>query len=212
MRTSVYVDGFNLYYGALKRTTHRWLDIAALCRRVLDPVHVVTRVRYFTALVKSQPGNPSQHVRQQSYIQALQAFTPEITVHRGSFQTHEKTRLLADGSGNKVRVLETTEKRTDVNLASYLLLDAFKGEFEAAIIISNDSDLATPIGFVRDLGLDVVGILNPYGRMTTNPAVDLKKVSKFQTPIMTADVEACQLPDVVRDAKGREIRKPDRWR
>tara|TARA_R110002072_G_scaffold29206_4_gene92759 strand:- start:564 stop:863 length:300 start_codon:yes stop_codon:yes gene_type:complete len=30
MRTCVYVDGFNLYYGALKRTPYKWLDLAAL--------------------------------------------------------------------------------------------------------------------------------------------------------------------------------------
>ena len=26
MRTQVYVDGFNLYYGALKDTPFKWLD------------------------------------------------------------------------------------------------------------------------------------------------------------------------------------------
>jgi hypothetical protein len=30
MRTIVYVDGFNLYYGALKGTPYRWLDILAM--------------------------------------------------------------------------------------------------------------------------------------------------------------------------------------
>ena len=30
MRTFVYVDGFNLYYGALKRSSWKWLDLPAL--------------------------------------------------------------------------------------------------------------------------------------------------------------------------------------
>ena len=29
MRTFVYVDGFNLYYGALKRSSWKWLDLPA---------------------------------------------------------------------------------------------------------------------------------------------------------------------------------------
>ena len=37
MRTYVYIDGFNLYYGALKGTAHKWLDINALFRNILRP-------------------------------------------------------------------------------------------------------------------------------------------------------------------------------
>jgi hypothetical protein len=35
MRTNVYVGGFNLYYGCLKGTPYQWLDVAALCARLL---------------------------------------------------------------------------------------------------------------------------------------------------------------------------------
>ena len=30
MRTRVYVDAFNLYYGALRGTPYKWLDLDAL--------------------------------------------------------------------------------------------------------------------------------------------------------------------------------------
>jgi hypothetical protein len=32
---NVYIDGFNLYYGALKRTPYKWLDLALLARTLL---------------------------------------------------------------------------------------------------------------------------------------------------------------------------------
>jgi hypothetical protein len=32
LRTNVYVDGFNLYYGCLKGTPYKWLDLDAMCR------------------------------------------------------------------------------------------------------------------------------------------------------------------------------------
>ena len=49
MRTFVYVDGFNLYYGALKGTAIKWLDLVALFKTVLQPHHDILTVKYFTA-------------------------------------------------------------------------------------------------------------------------------------------------------------------
>jgi len=45
---NVYIDGFNLYYGCLKGTLDKWLDPAALARRLL-PADTIKRIRYFTA-------------------------------------------------------------------------------------------------------------------------------------------------------------------
>jgi hypothetical protein len=47
MLTNVYVDGFNLYYGCLKGTPYKWLDLGALCQ-VLLPPNKIQRIRYFT--------------------------------------------------------------------------------------------------------------------------------------------------------------------
>jgi hypothetical protein len=59
-------------------------------------------------------------------------------------------------------VIKTEEKGSDVNLAIYLLLGAFKQDCEAAVVISNDSDLKEPIAVAqRELGL-IVGIINPH--------------------------------------------------
>jgi hypothetical protein len=57
--TIVYVDGFNLYYGALKGSSLKWLDVEALCRATL-PHEDVTVIRYFTAHVtgKADAGDP----------------------------------------------------------------------------------------------------------------------------------------------------------
>jgi hypothetical protein len=59
-------------------------------------------------------------------------------------------------------VIRTEEKGSDVNLASYLLLDGFRSDCEATVVISNDSDLKVPIELARvELGL-VVGVVNPH--------------------------------------------------
>jgi len=54
LRTNIYIDGFNLYYGCIKKTPHRWLDLGALCSKLL-PKNTIHRIRYFTALLTPRP-------------------------------------------------------------------------------------------------------------------------------------------------------------
>jgi hypothetical protein len=56
-RTNVYVDGFNLFYGALKGSPYKWLNLEALCQRLL-PKDSIRQIRYFTAKVSARPGDP----------------------------------------------------------------------------------------------------------------------------------------------------------
>jgi hypothetical protein len=62
MLTNVYVDGFNLYYGRLKDTPYKWLDLGALCQALLPP-NKIQRICYFTAKISAQ-ADPHQPVRQ----------------------------------------------------------------------------------------------------------------------------------------------------
>jgi len=71
MATNVYVDAFNLYYGCLKGTPYRWLDLGTLCTRLL-PKDPINRIRYFTATVSARPDNPDAPQRQQVYLRALE--------------------------------------------------------------------------------------------------------------------------------------------
>ena len=72
LRTNIYIDGFNLYYGKLKGTPFKWINLDILCRTNLDPAkNKIQKIKYFTALVKPRPGDPDQNIRQQAYIRAL---------------------------------------------------------------------------------------------------------------------------------------------
>jgi hypothetical protein len=70
MKTMVYVDGVNLYYGAVKNTPYKWLDLMALCR-VMIPTNTVIGIKYFTAKIQARPEAPSQPTSQLTYIRAL---------------------------------------------------------------------------------------------------------------------------------------------
>jgi len=79
-------------------------------------------------------------------------------------------------SPNKVNVLRTEEKGSDVNLASWLLADCFNGCFDYAVVISNDSDLETPIQMVTQQYKKQVKVINP-----DKPRFASKKLAKVAT-------------------------------
>jgi hypothetical protein len=83
MRTFVYVDGFNLYYGAVKGTPYKWLNIVELAKRVLPASCSVERVKYFTARV-SGADDPDTPKRQHAYLSALKTL-PEVDILYGRF-------------------------------------------------------------------------------------------------------------------------------
>ncbi|MGH7777701.1 MAG: NYN domain-containing protein [Candidatus Dormibacterales bacterium] len=147
---TVYVGGLNLYYLLpKKRPAFKWLDLVKLSHLVL-PSNDIHRVRYFTAMVNAWPEDPDQPVRQQTYLRAL-ATLPQISIHYGSFRPRRRRMRLAkphQGGAKTVEVAYTEEKASDVNLGAWLLLDAFQDDFEVAVVVSDDSDLITPVRMV----------------------------------------------------------------
>jgi len=204
--TNVYVDGYNLYYGCLKGTPYKWLDLAALCRHLL-PRHSIQRIRYFTARV-SALRDAQQPVRQEAYLRALQTI-PGLTVHLGHFLTTTTRMPLAHpapGGPRTVEVVKTEEKGSDVNLATYLLADAFRTDAEAFVVISNDSDLAEPIRLVgQELNM-VVGILNPH-RIASRALLRTKPT--FTKTIRQGVLKASQFPAQIVDRDGTVTRPPE---
>lgn len=207
MRANIYVDGFNLYYGLVRGTPYRWLDLGKLCRLVL-PGDEINRIRYFTARVRSRPDDPGKAQRQQTFLRALETI-PNLTVHYGHFLERPVRMALADPPARgprTVEVLRTEEKGSDVNLATYLLVDGFDRDYELAVIISNDSDLLEPIRVVREKLALRVGVLNPQ----RNTSHALRQAADFYRPVRLGAIRASQFPDTLRDARG-QIRKPSAW-
>jgi hypothetical protein len=207
MATNVYVDAFNLYYGSLKGTPYRWLDLGTLCTRLL-PKDRINRIRYFTATVSARPDNPDAPQRQQVYLRALETI-PGLSIHYGHYLTHVTRMPLANPpqrGARTVEVVKTEEKGSDVNLATYLLLHAFQRECKVASVISHDSDLKLPIEIAQtELGIRV-GVVNPHPPARRSRALQ----PTFFKQLRTSALSACQFPSVLTDTKG-EIRKPGRW-
>jgi uncharacterized LabA/DUF88 family protein len=211
MRTNVYIDGFNLYNRAVKGTPYKWLDLSKLCQALL-PRHEIHRIRYFTALVHSRSNDLKAPQRQQIYIRALKTI-PNLTMEFGQFRSRIKERPLVtprQGQPRNVKIYDTEEKGTDVNLATYLLMDGYEDDFEQAVIISNDADLALPIGIVRNKLQRPVGIVNPNIDRKEGMPKELRDAATFNRRLRESVLEKCQFLPTLQDAKGT-ITKPDTW-
>jgi uncharacterized LabA/DUF88 family protein len=214
--TNVYIDGFNLYYGlvhraeiqALPSTPYRWLNVGKLAQFLL-PDCEINRIHYFTAMIKERPDDPQRVVRQEIFLRALRTL-PNLSIQLGNYQEHTVRRPLARprlGRNRFVEVLWSEEKGSDVNLATQLLVDTYEGNCERAAVISNDSDLASPIRVASEKLPEGVIVFNPHPGGT---ARRLKKCATEYRVIKDRTLAATLFADTLEDRKGT-ITKPDKW-
>ena len=207
MRTIVYVDGFNLYYGAIKGHPWKWLDLVSLSKIVLPTHHEIKTVKYFTARVSGTQSDPSKPQRQDTYIRALQQFRSNVEVIFGHFLSHKIKAPLAkpEGGHRTVEVIRTEEKGSDVNLAVHLLNDGWLDAFDCGVVVSNDSDIAESMRLVREHTGKRIGLVTPGKR---KPSRELMKHADFVRGIRVGALRKSQLPAHI---PGTNFRKPAKW-
>ena len=116
-----------------------------------------------------------------------------------------RTNVYIDGW--TAEVIKTEEKGSDVALATYLMLDACRGDCDTAVLITNDSDLREPLRLVRaELGL-ATGVVNPHPASRRSPALE----ATFFKQLRPGALAASQLPRQVTAPSGRKITKPAGW-
>lgn len=88
-RVSVYIDGFNLYFGLCSKGWRRylWLDVGELANVLLNQNQILIGAKYFTALVRD---DPAKEKRQSTYLQALEE-VGNVSIFLGRYQAKTKT-------------------------------------------------------------------------------------------------------------------------
>jgi uncharacterized LabA/DUF88 family protein len=229
-RTAIYIDGYNLYYGRLRNSSHKWLDVVVLFERIVaiqDPSSEVGLVNLFTApaLAKFATHGKASVEAQQAYHRALQLRHPaRLQITYGS-HSHDKSGTLLptyrDGEpfdrSIKSRVWKIEEKQTDVNLAIAMYRDASKGLFDHLVICSNDSDAEPALKAIReDFPGITIGVVTPIRPITGEDrhrsiSTSLARRAHWtRQHILDAELEAAQLPSKVPTNK-KPIRKPNHW-
>lgn len=213
MRADVYVDGFNLYFGALRGNLGcKWLDIRLLCTKLFRDVNVKA-IKYFTA---EPSGLLEKRINHANYMRALRTDV-DIKIINGKHKKVSKSGRVVEPDYLKeehVKIRVREEKMTDVNIAIHLLYDAIARDNESAILISNDSDLAPAVKMVRqNVGQDVIVVRPILNNRNPHAAGsrDLEEVSSRVKDISRIGVlKDSQFPARLSDTDGY-IEKPSHW-
>ncbi len=137
------IDGFNLYFGMVEAGFDycKWLNLKLLVQHLLKPHQELIEVKYFTSRVSN---NPDKQKRQSTYIDALESLG--IKIIYGNYQ---------DGIVKCLRCghiwKSAKEKMTDVNIATSIIIDAYKNKYDIAMLVSGDTDLIPPIREVHSI-------------------------------------------------------------
>jgi len=200
MKTFVYIDGFNLFYGCLKKSAYKWLDLRALSES-LTPGHEIDEVKYFTAIVTGEKAKD-----QIIYHHALKS-TAKLKIILGYFRKRQTKYKMPTPPYREVLVEKHEEKCTDVNIAAHLIYDAAHHCFQQALVITNDADLRGPIEMVsKKMGLPV-WVFNPrlnFPHMVRGEGI-------FNRWIRAKNLEIAQFPDELTDKSGRKLFRPSGW-
>ncbi len=208
-RSVIYVDGFNLYYGVLKNTACKWLDLQRFFT-LLRPNDDIRSIKYFTAIV--EPG--SRRVRQEALLRAL-ATLPLVETVLGRFKQKQVTCgcfgcTRSSGKGRVFTVPE--EKRTDVNIALHMLDDAYRGVCERQVLVSGDSDLVPAIRMVRDRFPAIrTTVYVPARDAKRGAALELRQAAHKHKTLPMELLRVAQLPLRLHDDSGGSIQKPKEW-
>ena len=93
-----YVDGMNLYYGAVKyRPQYKWLDVQSLLESMF-PQFTIIQIRYYTARLTQRFPKDKSPFRQLVYLDALETRN-KIEIRWGTYADHDALRRIYDTDG-----------------------------------------------------------------------------------------------------------------
>ncbi|HWZ48239.1 MAG TPA: NYN domain-containing protein, partial [Herbaspirillum sp.] len=200
LRTRIYIDGYNLYYGCLKGTPHKWLDICTLFERHIIPSILVKKddnvatvellplaIKFFTAEILEKAAKADDSVSsQRRYHNALRKVGgSRIELICGYYSLVESKAKIVDADAptkwprfcQDILVWKAEEKQSDVNLALQLYHDAVSGSVDHQIVVTNDTDIAPALKLIRDHTSVRIGLVIPTRDHQRRPNADLKKYS-----------------------------------
>ena len=152
------------------------------------------------------PRDPEKRINQQTYIRAIETFTPEMEVYYGRFLESRKRLPLVKPtlSSDFAEVFKMEEKGSDVNLGVHLVYDACKDLYDCGVGISNDGDLAEALRIAKEELGKTIGVISPAYPLT----YDLMEYTSFYRYIRPKTLATCQLPNPIPNTS---IHKPAGW-
>ena len=227
LRTRVYVDGYNLYYGCLKSTPYKWLDLIILFERCILPSSAPSSsellplaIKFFTAKILEKAAKALDSVSSQArYHTALRKlYSDRIDIIEGYYSLIESKAKLVDSIDSatwprdcqETLVWKLEEKQSDVNLALHAYHDAITNEVEQVVIVTNDTDIAPALSLIRSHTNVQIGLVVPARHHQRVPNSELAELAHWvRTHISLEELAIAQLPRVIPGRK--PTMKPESW-
>lgn len=235
LRTRIYIDGYNLYYGCLRGTPYKWLDLLPLFERHILPSALVKdangrirlsrlllspSIKFFTAKIIESVAKSTDSVSSQArYHTALRKMHDgRVELIEGYYAVNRmKVKIIDAGAPGRAprECLEAPawkveEKQSDVNLALQAYHDAITGQVDHAVIVTNDTDIAPALQMMRVHTDVVIGVVVPTTDRARQANTDLVKLAHWSRGhINPRELAACQLPRVIPGRK--PTTKPESW-
>lgn len=226
MDTTVYIDGYNLFYGRLRHTPFKSLDPFKLFKtiaKIQDPSSEIIKIKYFTAPVKANFSSHGQESTkaQTSYHRALKyTYSDSIDIIQGyhtvemGYPPRYKKPIDKD---DRVEIWKFEEKQTDVNIALHMYRDAVNESCLQQILVSNDSDLELPLKLIsEDKPCMTLGLIIPRPKptVTHHSRPPNKSLSQYvhwtRSHILDHECQNAQFSDRISTNK-KPILKPEYW-
>jgi len=199
-RVTVYIDGFNLYFGMMDAGFNhcKWLNVEKLVKSYLTANQILVEIKYFTSRITN---NPQKQKRQTTYLEAIES--TEVIIIYGLYKAKS---IECENCGHNWSI--SNEKMTDVNIATHLIIDAYQDKYDTAILVSGDSDLVPPIKAVhQNFPNKVVSVFFPPNRHNNTVAIAAKgSLIIGRKKLMDSQFEAN-----VKKRDGYILHKPADW-
>jgi 6-hydroxy-3-succinoylpyridine 3-monooxygenase len=235
LRTRIYIDGYNFYYGCLRGTPHKWLDLLPLFVKHILPSALVKdgdghirqstllpspSIKFFTAkIIESVARAPDSVSSQARYHTALRKLHGgRIELIEGYYAVNKMKVKIVDAEDpdraprecQEIQAWKVEEKQSDVNLALQVYHDAITGQIDHAVIVTNDTDIAPALEMLRAHTNVLIGVVVPTTNHTRPPNTDLVKLAHWtRRHINSNELAGCQLPRVIQGK--RPTTKPESW-
>ena len=180
MNTKIYIDGFNFYYGCLKGTPFKWLNLHHLFINQILPtagagnINLLEQgIQFYTADISHKAAKTNSSVADQtSYLRALSAQSQTIKVIKGDYLIKPSTAYRVEQNTNNnlkhpresqiIDIWKIEEKQSDVNLAIDIVTDALTiPNLKHIIVVTNDTDILPAIKRVKELTNISIGVVLP---------------------------------------------------
>ena len=205
-RSIIYIDGFNLYYGSVKNTPWKWLDMEKYFSLLLqhDDIQII---KYFTAKIHGP-----HKANQEDYIKALSTLN-KVQIIFGLFKYKKIKCMVRNCTHQGSRVFDMPEeKRTDVNIAINIVKDAVDDKCDRLIVVSGDSDLVPAVKAVKLITPNKkVIVYIPANNRVRGAARELRKSSDSHKTLPYNLLSKAQFPDQLINSEGEIIQKPISW-